>query len=48
MATDLELLTEYTVPFGPIGRWIDRRWLEPGPRTGANRELDRRVELVCA
>jgi uncharacterized protein YndB with AHSA1/START domain len=47
-ATELELLTEYTVPLGPIGRWIDRRWIEPGPRTGANRELDRLVELVSA
>lgn len=44
--TDLELLTEYTVPLGPIGRWIDRRWLEGGPRTTANREVDRLVELV--
>jgi uncharacterized protein YndB with AHSA1/START domain len=44
--TDLELLTEYTVPFGPIGRWIDRRWIDREPRTIANRELDRLVTLV--
>jgi len=46
--TDLELLTEYTVPLGAIGRWVDRRWIEPGPRTGANREVDRLVEIVSA
>jgi hypothetical protein len=45
-ATDLDLLTEYTVPFGVIGRWIDRRWIDREPRTVANRELDRLVELV--
>jgi uncharacterized protein YndB with AHSA1/START domain len=45
-ATDLVLLTEYTVPLGAIGRWIDRRWLEPGPRTAANREVDRLVDLA--
>jgi len=44
--TDLELLTEYTVPLGPIGRWIDRRWIDREPRTIANRELDRLVTLV--
>ena len=44
--TDLDLLTEYTVPFGAIGRWIDRRWIDREPRTVANRELDRLVELV--
>jgi len=44
--TDLELLTEYTVPLGPIGRWIDRRWIDREPRTTANREVDRLVELV--
>jgi len=44
--TDLELLTEYVVPLGPIGRWIDRRWIESGDRSTANRELDRLVELV--
>jgi hypothetical protein len=44
--TDLALVTEYTVPFGAIGRWIDRRWIDREPRTVANRELDRLVELV--
>ena len=44
--TELEILTEYTVPLGPIGRWMDRRWLEGGPHTTANREVDRLVELV--
>ena len=43
--THLELLTEYTVPFGALGRWLDRRWLE-GDRPTANREFDRLVELV--
>jgi hypothetical protein len=46
--TDLDLLTEYTIPFGPIGRWMDRRWVDRGPRTTANREVDRLVELVTA
>jgi hypothetical protein len=45
-ATDLELLTEYTVPLGPIGRWIDRRWIDGGEHPTANRELDRLVQLV--
>jgi hypothetical protein len=45
-ATDLELLTEYTVPLGPIGRWIDRRWIDRGEHPTANREFDRLVELV--
>lgn len=44
--TDLDLLTEYTVPLGPIGRWMDRRWIDREPRTIANREVDRLVELV--
>jgi len=44
--TDLDLLTEYTVPLGPLGRWIDRRWIDREPRTTANREVDRLVELV--
>lgn len=45
-STDLDLLTEYTLPLGPIGRWIDRRWVDREPHTIANRELDRLVELV--
>ena len=44
--TDLELLTEYTVPFGALGRWLDRRWIDREPRATANREVDRLVTLV--
>jgi hypothetical protein len=44
--TELDLLTEYTVPLGPLGRWIDRRWIDREPRTVANREVDRLVTLV--
>lgn len=44
--TDLELLTEYTIPLGPLGRWIDRRWVDREPRATANREVDRLVALV--
>jgi hypothetical protein len=44
--TDFELLTEYRVPFGALGRWIDRRWIDREPRTTANREVDRLVTLV--
>lgn len=44
--TDLDLLTEYTIPLGPIGRWIDRRWVDREPRAQANREVDRLVVLV--
>lgn len=44
--TDLDLLTEYTIPLGPLGRWIDRRWVDREPRTTANREVDRLVALV--
>jgi hypothetical protein len=46
--TDLDLLTEYTVPLGPLGRWIDRRWIDREPRATANREVDRLVALVSA
>jgi hypothetical protein len=45
-STDLDLLTEYTVPLGPLGRWIDRRWIDRGPRRIANREVNRLVALV--
>ena len=45
-ATDLDLLTEYALPLGAIGRWIDRRWIDREPRTIANREVDRLVALV--
>ncbi len=44
--TDLDLLTEYTIPLGPLGRWIDRRWVDREPRATANREVDRLVALV--
>lgn len=44
--THLDLLTDYTMPLGPIGRWIDRRWVDREPRVTANREVDRLVELV--
>lgn len=44
--SDLDLLTEYTIPLGPIGRWIDRRWIDRPPRATANREVDRLVEIV--
>lgn len=44
--TDLDLLTEYTIPLGPIGRWIDRHWVDREPRATANREVDRLVALV--
>jgi hypothetical protein len=46
--TDLDLLTEYTIPLGPIGRWIDSRWVDREPRTTANREVDRLVALGSA
>ncbi|MCI0346668.1 MAG: SRPBCC domain-containing protein [Chloroflexi bacterium] len=44
--TDLDLLTEYTMPLGAFGRWIDRRWIDREPRTMANREVDRLVTIV--
>ncbi len=44
--TDLDLVTEYTVPFGALGRWMDRRWIDREPRAVANREVDRLVALV--
>jgi hypothetical protein len=46
--TDLELLTEYGLPLGPVGRWLDRRWIDREPRTQANKELDRLVAIVTA
>lgn len=45
-STDLDLLTEYTMPLGMLGRWIDRRWIDRQPRAIANREVDRLVTLV--
>lgn len=44
--TDLDLLTEYALPLGALGRWIDRRWIDRDPRAIANREVDRLVTLV--
>jgi hypothetical protein len=44
--TDLDLLTEYTVPFGAFGRWMDRRWIDKEPRPTTNREVDRLVAIV--
>lgn len=44
--TDLDLLTEYTMPLGAFGRWLDRRWIDREPRRIANREVDRLVTLV--
>ena len=40
--------TEYALPLGPIGRWVDRRWIDHEPRTIANREVDRLVSLVTS
>lgn len=44
--TELVVETEWTLPFGPVGRWIDRRWVEPGTRGEDDRELDRLVDIV--
>ena len=44
--THLELVTEYALPFGALGRWLDRRFIDREPRTQANREIDRLVALV--
>lgn len=44
--THFELLTEYTMPLGALGRWVDRRWVDREPRAIANREVDRLVKLV--
>jgi hypothetical protein len=44
--TDLDLLTEYAMPFGAVGRWIDRRWIDREPHPTANREVDRLVTLA--
>ena len=45
-ATDLVVETEWTLPFGPVGRWMDRRWVEPGTQGEEDRELDRLVDIV--
>jgi carbon monoxide dehydrogenase subunit G len=44
--TDLVVETEWTLPFGPIGRWMDRRWVQPRTRGEEDRELDRLVDIV--
>ena len=44
--TELVVDTEWTLPFGPIGRWIDRRWVEPASAGDDDRELDRLVDIV--
>jgi hypothetical protein len=44
--TDLELMTAYALPFGAIGRWLDRRFVDRPPRAVANRELDRFVDIA--
>jgi uncharacterized protein YndB with AHSA1/START domain len=44
--THLEETTEYGLPFGPFGRWLDRRFVEPQVGTPGDREIDRLVELV--
>lgn len=46
--TDLELETEYVVPLGPIGRLLNRLFVDKEPRAIASRELDRQVEIVSA
>jgi uncharacterized protein YndB with AHSA1/START domain len=46
--THLDLMTDYTMPLGPLGRWIDRRWIDRPERSIANREVDRLVVLVSA
>ena len=44
--TELVVEHAWTLPFGPIGRWMDRRWVEPGTRGENDRELDRLVDIV--
>lgn len=44
--TELAVEMEWTLPLGPIGRWMDRRWVEPGTRGEDDRELDRLVAIV--
>jgi pimeloyl-ACP methyl ester carboxylesterase/uncharacterized protein YndB with AHSA1/START domain len=44
--TELVVEVEWTLPFGPLGRWMDRRWVEPGTRGEDDRELDRLVAIV--
>ena len=44
--TELVVDTEWTLPFGPIGRWMDRRWVQPANQGEDDRELDRLVDIV--
>ena len=44
--TELVVDTEWTLPFGPVGRWLDRRFVEPGTVGEDDRELDRLVDIV--
>jgi uncharacterized protein YndB with AHSA1/START domain len=44
--TRLELDTEYTMPLGALGRWLDSRWFE-ATRGATRREFDRLIELVA-
>jgi len=44
--TELVVETEWALPFGPVGRWMDRRWVEPGTQGEDDRELDRLVDIV--
>jgi hypothetical protein len=46
LTTELVVETEWTLPFGPVGRWMDRRWVEPGQQGEDDRELDRLVDIV--
>ena len=46
--TDLALEVDYSLALGPIGRLLDRVFIDKEPRTIANRELDRFVELASA
>jgi pimeloyl-ACP methyl ester carboxylesterase/uncharacterized protein YndB with AHSA1/START domain len=45
-ATELVVEMAWTLPLGPIGRWLDRHWVEPGTRGEEDRELDRLVAIV--
>jgi pimeloyl-ACP methyl ester carboxylesterase/uncharacterized protein YndB with AHSA1/START domain len=45
-ATDLVVEAEWTPPLGALGRWMDRRWIEPGTASEEDRELDRLVDVV--
>jgi pimeloyl-ACP methyl ester carboxylesterase/uncharacterized protein YndB with AHSA1/START domain len=45
-STELVVETEWALPFGAVGRWMDRRWVEPGTQGEDDRELDRLVDIV--